>query len=185
MLRPVRRVVTGHDEQGRSVIISDEASPHVKENPVQQGRGLTDLWRTFDAPANNLGNADAAATDVVLNPPPGGSVFRFFQVLPERDQADLSWEERQRIADNVFSGMGAAHNRDPDARHPGMHTTETVDYIILLDGDVSLLLDEGEVRLNPFDVVVQRGTNHSWVNHGDAPALLAAILLDAVPLPRD
>ena len=60
-----------------------------------------------------------------------------------------------------------------------MHKTETIDYIILLKGDVSLILDEDEVRLKPFDVVVQRGTNHAWVNHGDEPALLIAVLIDA------
>ena len=68
-------------------------------------------------------------------------------------QANLSWEERLRIADSVFAGMGAADNRYCGARAPGMHTTETVDYVILLDGDVSLLLDDGEARLKPLDVV--------------------------------
>lgn len=60
-----------------------------------------------------------------------------------------------------------------------MHKTDTIDYIILLKGDVSLLLDEAEVRLSPFDTVVQRGTNHAWVNHGDEPALLIAVLIDS------
>ena len=59
-----------------------------------------------------------------------------------------------------------------------MHKTETIDYIILLKGDVSLLLDEEEVRLQPFDTVVQRGTNNAWVNHGNEPALLIAVLID-------
>ena len=60
-----------------------------------------------------------------------------------------------------------------------MHKTKTIDYIILLDGDVTLLLDEDEVRLKPFNVVVQRGTNHAWVNNGDEPALLIAVLIDS------
>ena len=60
-----------------------------------------------------------------------------------------------------------------------MHKTDTVDYIILLKGDVSLLLDKEEVKLNPFDTVVQRGTNHAWINHGDEPALLIAVLIDS------
>ena len=64
-------------------------------------------------------------------------------------------------------------------RHPAMHKTKTIDYIILLDGDVTLLLDEDEVRLKPFNVVVQRGTNHAWVNNGDEPALLIAVLIDS------
>ena len=75
--------------------------------------------------------------------------------------------------------MGAAHERVDTTRHPAMHKTKTIDYIILLDGDVTLLLDEDEVRLKPFNVVVQRGTNHAWVNNGDEPALLIAVLIDS------
>ena len=64
-------------------------------------------------------------------------------------------------------------------KHPAMHKTETIDYIILLKGDVTLILDNDEVNLKPFDVVVQRGTNHAWVNNGDEPALLTAVLIDS------
>ena len=75
--------------------------------------------------------------------------------------------------------MGAAHERVDTSRHPAMHKTKTIDYIILLSGDVTLLLDEDEVRLKPFNVVVQRGTNHAWVNNGNEPALLIAVLIDS------
>ena len=78
-----------------------------------------------------------------------------------------------------FAAMGAEHCRTDTTRSPHMHTTRTVDYIILLQGEVTLLLDEDEVRLKPFDAVVQRGTNHAWINHGSEPALLAAVLVDA------
>jgi quercetin dioxygenase-like cupin family protein len=63
-----------------------------------------------------------------------------------------------------------------------MHTTRTVDYIILLSGEVTMLLDKGEVHMKPLDVVIQRGTNHAWVNKGKEPALLVAVLVDARPL---
>ena len=75
--------------------------------------------------------------------------------------------------------MGASHERVDTSRHPSMHKTKTIDYIILLKGDITLLLDEDEVRLKPFDVVVQRGTNHAWVNNGSEPALLIAVLIDS------
>ena len=75
--------------------------------------------------------------------------------------------------------MGASHERVDTSRHPSMHKTKTIDYIILLKGDLTLLLDEDEVRLKPFDVVVQRGTNHAWVNNGSEPALLIAVLIDS------
>ena len=67
----------------------------------------------------------------------------------------------------------------PGARHPGMHKTNSVDYIILLEGEITLMLDEVDVPMKPYDVVVQRGTNHSWVNYGDTPALMMAVLVDA------
>jgi len=182
MLIPVRRIITGHDESGRSIVIHDDVSPHIRENPVQPNRGLTDIWRTFEYPPHNRGSEDAADVEVVLNPPAGGTVFRLFQIPPESASASLSWEERQAQHQAVFEGMGAGHNRDGAARHPGMHKTETVDYIILLSGVVTLILDEGEVDMKPMDVVVQRGTNHSWANRGTDPAVLAGILMDAVPL---
>jgi mannose-6-phosphate isomerase-like protein (cupin superfamily) len=65
------------------------------------------------------------------------------------------------------------------SRHPGMHKTRTIDYVVLLSGEVTLLLDKGEVDLKPFDVVVQCGTSHAWVNNGKEPALIAAVRIDA------
>ena len=85
----------------------------------------------------------------------------------------------QEIAADAFEKIGAAHHRVDTKKHPAMHKTETIDYIILLQGDVTLILDEEEIDLKPFDVVVQRGTNHAWVNNGDKPALLIAILIDS------
>ena len=85
----------------------------------------------------------------------------------------------QEIAADAFEKVGAAHHRVDTTKHPAMHKTDTVDYIILLKGDVTLMLDEEEVDLKPFDVVVQRGTNHAWVNNGNEPALLIAVLIDS------
>ncbi len=179
MLRPVRRIVTGHNAEGKSIVLSDGPSPHVLENPTQQERGLTDLWRTNATPANNSGDDDAADTQVTLAPPVAGSVFRFFQIRPAAWDADIPAEERaQRDAEN-FAKMGATGAHDSASAQPGMHKTDTVDYIILLSGQVSLLLDDGAVEMEPMDVVIQRGTNHAWVNHGDEPAVLAGILIDA------
>ena len=182
MLKPVRRIVTGHDAQGRSIILSDEVSTHTRPSPVYPNRGLTDLWRTNETPASNAGDADNAAVEVVLNPPKNGSVFRFFQIPPDDTGEGKTAEEVQAAADATFAAMGAAHNRDPNARHPNMHKTDSVDYIILLEGEVTMILDEGEVDMKPFDVVVQRGTNHAWSNRGDRVAVLVGILIDAEPV---
>jgi quercetin dioxygenase-like cupin family protein len=85
----------------------------------------------------------------------------------------------QNIAADAFEKIGAAHHRIDTTKHPAMHKTETIDYIILLKGDVTLILDQEEVDIKPFDVVVQRGTNHAWVNNGSDPALLIAVLIDS------
>ena len=182
MLRPIRRIVTGHNSEGQSIVIHDGPSPHVLENATQPERGLTDLWRTDSTPADNRGNGDAADRQVTLAPPSGGSVFRCFQIRPAAWDADISAEERARRDAESFAKMGATEAHDNASSQPGMHKTNTVDYIILLSGQVSLILDDGEVEMKPMDVVVQRGTNHAWVNHGDEPAILAGVLIDADPV---
>ena len=176
MLRPVRRIVTGHNSDGRSIVVSDEYSPHTK------AERLTDLWRTYSAPASNEDDTDQAAIVVELKPPTNGTVFRYFQIKPESDYQEQGAEQRQQEAAQLFDAMGATSERDAGARHQNMHRTDSVDYIILLSGEVTMLLDDGEVAMKPLDVVIQRGTNHAWVNYGSAPAVLAAILVDAQPI---
>ncbi|MGO4838514.1 cupin domain-containing protein [Rhizobiaceae sp. 2RAB30] len=83
------------------------------------------------------------------------------------------------MAANAFEKMGASHLRVDTSRHPAMHRSHTLDYIVLLQGRVKLLLDQDERILEPFDVVIQRGTNHAWINLGDEPALLMGVLMDA------
>ncbi len=180
MLTPVRRIVTGHNQDGKSVVLFDGRAGSVVEGAP--GRGLTDHWVTDGTPARNEGDADAANRPIRLEPPPGGSVFRFVRIAPEGAAEELDTEERERRTAAAFAAMGAAHVRVDTARHPAMHKTATVDYIILISGRVTLLLDEGEVALEPGDVVVQRGTNHAWVNRGPEPAVFVAILVDAEPV---
>jgi quercetin dioxygenase-like cupin family protein len=83
------------------------------------------------------------------------------------------------MAADAFEKIGASHHRIDTSKHPAMHKTDTIDYIILLEGDVTLILDKEEVVIKPHDVVVQRGTNHAWVNNGNNPALLIAVLIDS------
>ena len=181
MLKQVRRIVTGHNAAGKSVVLFDGVADSILENPTRPGRGLTNLWVTASTPAPNAGGDDAAKRPVLLEPPANGSVFRFFQIMPEESPDDVDPAEQERRAAAGFAAMGAAHARVDTGRHPSMHKTDTVDYIILLSGRITMLLDEGEVDLEPMDVVVQRGTNHGWVNRGTEPAVLAGILIDAEP----
>ena len=113
---------------------------------------------------------------MVLSPPPGGSKFRYFAIAPT--PPDMPREQLEAATAAVFEQIGAAHERVDTTKHPAMHKTKTIDYIILLRGQVRLLLDDDEVDIKPFDVVVQRGTNHAWVVTGDEPALFIAVLID-------
>ena len=170
----MRRIVTGHNEKGKSIITLD--GPPARSIGEDVG-GLFELWNTDGEDVNSTDNLDRADQDIILSPPSGGTKFRYFQInpIPEGIPEDVM----QDMAAEAFEKIGAAHHRIDTSKHPAMHKTETIDYIILLKGDVTLILDEEEIDLEPFDVVVQRGTNHAWVNNGTEPALLIAVLVDS------
>ena len=170
----MRRIVTGHNALGKSIITID--GPPARSIGEDVG-GLFGIWNTDGMPIETTDNVDRADSEIILSPPANGTKFRYFQINPTPE--GVPWDVLQDLAAQAFDRIGAAHHRIDTSKHPAMHKTETIDYIILLKGDVSLLLDEEEVRLEPFDTVVQRGTNHAWVNHGDEPALLIAVLIDS------
>jgi len=169
MTRPLRRVITGHDENGRSVVIA--------EKPPSDFGTLHSMWVTDGAPASVAVEDAVEGRRVKLEPPPYGSHFMLFRVEPDDPALDTA-ELRARAASG-FESVGAGHCQPDTSRHPRMHETGTIDYIIVLEGEVTLLLDEDEVDLEPFDVVIQRGTNHAWISRNGQSALLAAILIDA------
>ena len=170
----MRRIITGHNENGKSIITLD--GPPARTIGEDVG-GLFELWNTDGNEVISSDVIDRADDEIILSPPSGGTKLRYFQIkpLPEGVPEDML----QEIAADAFEKVGAAHHRVDTTKHPAMHKTDTVDYIILLKGDVTLILDEEEVDLKPFDVVVQRGTNHAWVNNGNEPALLIAVLIDS------
>ena len=170
----MRRIVTGHNGNGKSIVAI--YGPPARSIGEDVG-GLFELWNTDGNEVISTDVIDRADDEIILSPPVGGTKFRYFQInpLPEGVPEDML----QEIAADAFEKVGAAHHRVDTSKHPAMHKTETVDYIILLKGDVTLILDEEEVDIKPFDVVVQRGTNHAWVNNGTEPALLIAVLIDS------
>ena len=170
----MRRIITGHNAEGKSVITID--GPPARSLSENEG-GLYELWNTDGYEINTLDDIDRADSEVLLSPPVGGTKFRYFQINPTPEGVPADLIEAATAA--AFEKMGAAHHRVDTTRHPAMHKTKTIDYIILLKGDVTLLLDEEEVDLKPFDVVVQRGTNHAWVNNGSETALFIAVLIDS------
>lgn len=176
MTIPVRRIVTGHNVAGNSVFIADDACPHVKTFE-HASVAVTELWRTDATPADNGGSADAADGDWSIQPPAGGSVFRVVEYPPDsRRFADFD-------RDAYFVEAGVPHAGEAAPRHPGMHKTNSVDYAIVLSGEIYAVLEQGEVLMKAGDCLVQRGTNHAWSNRTDRPCQVAFVLIDALPAP--
>ena len=178
MVHRIRRVVTGHDKQGKSGIVMDGLAPNVLEMASMPGVALTDLWRTRAAPASNEGNKDAATGRIKLEPPAQGTILRIVEFPP-----DTAWRE-SADAKKAFASIGAGGAPDHDSADAMMHATATVDYIIVLKGEIYAILDKGEVLLKQGDVLIQRGTNHSWSVRGGQPAVVAAVLVGARPTGR-
>ena len=176
MIWRVRRVLTGHDAEGKSTIIADGQAPNVKEMASMPGLALTDLWETTGAPANNDGHSDAAARPVRLEPPKNGTLFRIVEFPP-----DSQWRNRAD-ARAAFDSIGAGHAPDRSSADPMMHKTSTIDYIVVLKGEIHAVLDKGETLLKPGDVFIQRGTNHSWSVRGSEPCVIAVVLVNAKPV---
>ncbi len=173
MVWKIRRVVTAQDAAGRSKIIFDGYADSVKEMDSMPGLALTDIWETGGSPADNTGELDAAARPVRLTPPAGGSIFRIVEFPPDSDWRDSA------NADQAFASIGAHDANDPGASDPLRHKTATIDYIIVLRGEIHAILDEGEVLLKSGDAFIQRGTIHSWSVRGSEPCILGVVLIDA------
>jgi len=172
-----RRIVTGHDANGRSVVLKDGESPHRFTLEQAGGLRLTELWETRSAPADNSGRVDAAEHERRIEPVGGGTVFRIIEYPPDRERL------KSLAPEAFFPSMGARAADAATRRHPGMHRTNTIDYCIVLSGEVWAVLDEGEVLLRAGDCLVQRGTNHAWSNRSDAPCTIAFVLVAARPSP--
>lgn len=172
----LRRVVTDHNEGNRSrVLIDGEAA---KLLAIEE-TGLAEIWSAPLEGARLLEATDTLADrDLKLEPDAGAVKVRWFTVAPEDD--GRTPEEKEAAAAMGFAAIGASHCRIDTARHPAMHKTDSLDVIILVKGAVDLLLDDGEATsLKPGDVVIQRATNHAWVNHQKETALLVAVLINA------
>ena len=178
MPQRIRRVITGHDKDGRSIFVMDGKAPNVLEMASMPGVALTDLWRTKSSPASNAGNADAATGRIKLEPPAEGTILRIVEFPP-----DSAWRKSADAA-KAFASIGAGGAPDHASGDAMMHATATVDYIIVLKGEIWAILDKGEKLLKQGDVLIQRGTNHSWSVRTREPCVIAAVLVGAKPVGR-
>jgi quercetin dioxygenase-like cupin family protein len=144
----VRRVVTGHDAQGRAIVTIDEIAKNVVSR--REGHSSTVIWSNADTPADNSEAGDQGLRDIA-DSAQSGSIFRVIEYAP-----------------------GVASR---------MHRTVTVDYAVVISGEIEMGLDDGvKVLLKAGDVLVQRGTIHDWINRGDVPCVMAFVLTTAKPL---
>ena len=163
--------MTGHTRDGRSTILMDGPAPQVNQGAHPDG-GSTVLWATDRAPASNTGDEDAAPAGVrnpVAPPWRGGSIFRIVDFVPRTQSAPTPVQ-------------GVHHSDERSQRHPGFHMTDTVDYAIVLEGEVWAVLDDAETLLKAGDVLIQRGTYHAWDNRSEQVCRIAFILIDAEPV---
>jgi len=170
---PARRVVTGHDSTGKAIVLIDDNTPYTArrdEKTLQQR-----IWVTDKNPADMSGDKDRGGIEVRIVPPPGGSVIRYLDIPPESE------ESKKLPNDHMAKMIGDQHHMPPGVRpprHPGMHRTRTIDYAIVLSGEIDMLLDDTEVHLKAGDVLIQQATNHAWVNRGKETFRICFVLID-------
>lgn len=170
----LRRIITGDDRDGQSVVIVD-GPPSVSSGTPATG-GLFDIWQdSLSGVLDPTSHDDLGPLRSILSPDSGEVKVRWFVIHP-LDPA-VSAEEANARTRERFAAFGAEDHLRDQSKHPAMHQTDTLDVICLLQGDASLVLDSGETRIKPGQVVIQRGTSHAWRAHG-GPALLLAVLID-------
>jgi quercetin dioxygenase-like cupin family protein len=158
--RRIRRVVTALDEHGQSVVAIDDLSPHVTCQANTDQFVVTQLWRTTETPTTNGGPAiDLPAEPLPVAPPAGGSVFRTVEFPP-----DSVWR--------------AAGPEGEEIARRQIHATASIDYCVILSGEIWAVLDAAETKLTAGDVLVQRGTKHAWSNRSSEPCVIAFVLID-------
>ena len=167
----IRRVVTKLDPSGKAVVMIDERT---RLTTSRLPTLVANLWVTDKSLPDFTSTDDRGKTKTGIQPPKSGSVFRVVEFAPESaggHPTDPNFMMKVVGADAPAKGL--------PPRHPMMHRTRTLDYAIVLSGEIDMLLDEGEVHVKAGDVVVQQATNHAWVNRGHEPCRIAFVLIDS------
>lgn len=171
-------MVTGHDAAGAPVVVSDGDAPRSHAYASVPGLVEVLVWATDGRERRGPADPTPGARSYV--PPPGGTRLIWLQFPPDTVFADPAFDAAAARAEQLAVSPGLAERFDPG--NPGMHATPTVDYAVVVEGELWLELDGGaETRLGPGDVVVQNGTRHAWRNHGERPATLLVVLVGDEP----
>lgn len=171
-----RRVVTGHDETGKAVVLFDGENPNTLVRPVT---GVVNrlFWQSARVPADISGPSDRAVENRVVAPPPGGTSFRIVD-FPSMTEAEIA--ALPPLVSAKQFGSDQSSGRYWPARDALTHRQRSLDYAIVLDGEIEMRLDDSSVRLRPGDVLVQQGTNHAWINTSGKPCRIAFVFVDAL-----
>ncbi len=178
MVSKWKRYVVGPDENGKSAVLTDEAT-NVQEDPGIFWRAT--LWSTEEVPVNNAIKGDRAEGHKTRHPHPGGMLMRAVEIPPDSKEKTHHIEQLKKL----HASVQQKHTPTAEdlARHPSMHRTDTLDCIVCVLGEIHLVTDIDDVVMRPGDSVVIRGTNHAWSNLTDKPALLVGCMMDAIPQP--
>ena len=174
---PIRRVVTGHDANGRAVVASDGPLPTVVEIAAIPGTVFHEVWSTSETPAAVNNAPDPTIGALMLPPPKRGTRMRFVDIPPDTAEFLAHGATKMHAAFSE-AGDADASTVKADSPHPLMHRTESIDYGVVIDGEMTLILDDAEVALAPGSVVIQRGTNHAWANRSGRPCRMLFVLID-------
>lgn len=173
----VRRVVTGHDKDGKAIVLSDGLVARVYTNPVRPGHRSSDIWETRGMPVSVCREEPDPVAVVSSFLSPLGVKIRISELEPEPESVRTI---DPKVAAEWYrdSGHSSSSTFGKGGRHPLMHRTETIDYAVVLEGQMTLVMDDREIVLNTGDVVIQRGTNHAWSNRSSGRVRMLYILID-------
>ncbi len=165
-------MVTGHDSNGNATVMFEGPAPN--ERHRASGVTSTMLWRTETSPPEFSADADWSLGDFPVAPPDGGAVFRMVDFPPEAEAPDI--DNEAMLAE---MGLDPDQNADRAGAHRSLHTTRSVDFAVVISGEIDMILDTGEVHLAAGDTFVQQGTAHGYINRGSEPCRIAFVLIDA------
>jgi len=169
-MNDIRRVVTGLDEMNRSVVLFDSRMPL---ESVAPGIVATNFWITDSYPPS-LSKQDPSGRRIGTAPPDNGTKFRVVEFAP----LDAATEAKMP-PDMIMRGITNAPAKGVAVTHPLMHRTRSLDYAVILSGEIDMMLDDTSVPLKQGDVIVQQATNHAWINRGIQPCRILFVLMDS------
>lgn len=174
-----RRVVTGHDADNKAIIVSDAAPSLSQLIGGPGGPTFVEVWHTDETPALIHPQPDKMNEGkLVLAPPKNGTRIRVIEFPPEGEEIRKLTGADAAAKFKTMGGEHASTSSEEGAPHPLMHRTQTVDYGIVLEGEITLVLDRGEATIKAGDIVIQNGTNHAWANRSGRLCRMAFVLID-------